>query len=98
VHHFDSLASLTEVTAVKSHFRSVLWLLRQRRPPGLDPAQKVARALLLDELEDYAAPGVFPLNTHSPGERRPTFIDEIGTRCAVAHLLDFSGQEPSLGT
>ncbi len=92
MHHFDSLAFLTEVTAVKSHFRSVLWFLRQRRPPELDPAQKVARALLLDELEDYAARGIFPLNTHSPGERRPTFIDEVGTRCAVAHLLDMSGE------
>lgn len=93
MHHFDSLASLTEVKAVKSHFRSVLWFLRQRRPAGLDPAQKAARALLLDELELYAARGVFPLNTQFPGERRPTFIDEAGTRCAVAHLLDMSGEE-----
>ena len=93
MHHFDSLASLTEVKAVKSHFRSVLWFLRQRRPAGLDPAQKAARALLLDELEVYAARGVFPLNTQFPGERRPTFIDEAGTRCAVAHLLDMSGEE-----
>lgn len=91
MHHFEPLAALAEVAAVKSHFRSVLWLLRQRRPPHLDPAQKVARRLLLDELEAYAERGVFPKNRNFPGERRPTFIDEDGTRCAVAHLLELSG-------
>ena len=92
MHHVD--LRLQEVHAVQAHFQAVLWLLRQRRPPGLDPAQKKVRALLLDELEAYAARGTFPKNTHFPDERRPTFIDEDGTRCAVAHLLELSGEGP----
>lgn len=92
MHHFESLASLEEVAAVQSHFRAALWLLRRRRPVGLDPAQRKVRALLLDEVEAYAARGSFPKNRHAPGERQPVFIDEDGTRCAVAHLLDFTGE------
>jgi hypothetical protein len=81
-----------EVTAVQSHFRAVLQLLRAKPARGLDPAQREVRRLLLDELEAYAARGVFPQNRSFPGERRPTFIDIDGTLCAVAHLMDLSGE------
>lgn len=89
---FDAMSPEAEITAVKTHFRAVLQLLRAKRPRGLDPAQREVRRLLLDELEVYAARGVFPQNRHFPGERRPTFIDVDGRHCAVAHLMDLSGE------
>ena len=86
-----SHAALAEIRTVTAHFASVLWFLRRRRPPNLDPAQRISRALLIDELESYAARGTFPNNRAASPERRPVFIDEEGTRCAFAHMLDFSG-------
>lgn len=83
-------AALAEVAKLKSHFSVVLTLLRANPPARLDPAQRLTRALLLDELERYAAEGAFPQNRHTP-ERAPVFIDHVGTRCAVAHLMDVSG-------
>ncbi len=47
---------------------------------------------MLEELGAYADRGVFPRNRHFRGERRPTFIDDNGVLCAVAHLLDLTGQ------
>jgi len=91
---FDAMSPEAEITAVQTHFRAVLQLLRAKRPRGLDPAQREVRRLLLEELEAYAARGVFPQNRHFPGERRPTFIDVDGRHCAVAHLMDLSGEAP----
>lgn len=51
------------------------------------------RALLLDELRCYRLRGKFPHNHAAAHEPVPVFVDEHGTRCAVAHLLDISGQQ-----
>lgn len=56
----------------------------------LPRAARLARMLLIRELEAYRDRGVFPKNHHVPG-RRPTFIDEHGTRCAMAHLMELGG-------
>jgi hypothetical protein len=47
--------------------------------------------LLLDELVAYHQAGVFPKNRDVPDARVPRFVDEDGTRCAVAHLMERSG-------
>jgi hypothetical protein len=63
----------------------------QRRRVRLDPLAALCRALLLDELGRYRRRGLFPL--HPGGAREiPQFIDAHGTRCAVAHLMQITGQ------
>lgn len=58
----------------------------------LDPLTALNRALLLDELRRYRRAGRFPLNHAFRGRLVPEFIDPHGTRCAMAHLLEISGQ------
>ena len=58
----------------------------------LDPLTAVNRALLLDELRRYRRAGRFPLNHAFRGRLVPEFIDAHGTRCAMAHLMEISGQ------
>lgn len=57
----------------------------------LGPIRSLIRELLLNELADYRAAGRFPKN---PGfaELTPSFVDQEGTRCAVAHLLEVGGE------
>jgi len=62
-----------------------------RRRARLRPLQRLARKLLLGELAAYRANGRFPKNRHFV-EPTPYFVDAEGTRCAVAHLLDASGE------
>ena len=88
-----SASALAEVDALRAHFAAALHLLRSHELAPLGVAQRITRALLLDEIERYAAHGVFPENRHFPGERRPTFIDEDGTQCAVARLMHLTGAE-----
>jgi len=89
--HAASSPVVDPIAALHAHFTAAVTLLRAFPPPGLDAAQRLTRALLLRELEAYADRGVFPRNRHFPGERRPTFVDENGVLCAVAHLLDLTG-------
>src|SRR6266705_6614732 len=39
-----------------------------------------------------ALPILFPQNTDFPGQRVPYFIDRYGTRCAMAYLIEQSGE------
>lgn len=87
-----SATALAEVDALRAHFAAAIHLLRTHELVSLDPIRRATRALLLDEIEDYAARGVFPQG-HFPGERRPTFIDDDGTPCAVARLMHVTGAE-----
>lgn len=64
----------------------------RRQSVALDPQRAQNRALLLDELRRYRRRGRFPLNHECPQRAIPVFVDEHGTRCAVAHLMDVSGQ------
>jgi hypothetical protein len=62
-----------------------------RRRVRLWPLQRLARKLLLRELAAYRENGRFPKNREFV-EPTPYFVDAEGTRCAVAHLLDASGE------
>lgn len=84
---------------LQRHFGGVLGLLGPAGPgalglgePGLGAAQRVHRAALLEELARYRARGRFPKN-YRYAAPTPAFVDEVdGTRCAVAHLLEASGE------
>ncbi len=71
---------------IQTHLRLVEKILREKKTPGLTPAQKINRLLRLDELRTYWQDGVFPQNTFHP-TRQPYFIDMHGTACAVGYLM-----------
>ncbi len=58
----------------------------------LDRFQTSNRSLLLDELARYRRRGRFPINGEFTRSPAPVFVDPYGTRCAVGHLLEISGQ------
>jgi hypothetical protein len=57
----------------------------------LDRERRARRAAMIGELERYARAGRFPRNRRFRGAYVPCFVDEVGTRCAVGHLLEVSG-------
>jgi hypothetical protein len=83
-------AAARERARVRQHLAGAERAAR-RRGGRLEPLAALCRALLLEELGRYRRGGRFPRN---PGHARPLpqFIDAHGTRCAVAHLMDISGQ------
>ncbi len=83
--------SVRERRRVREHLRRAERSARRSSTTHLDPLRRRVRALLLDELAAYRARGLFPRNGTAPGFN-PVFVDEVGTRCAVAHLLAASGE------
>jgi hypothetical protein len=82
-----------ERVRLQAHFDSVERELRAREVPGLTPAQRVARAHLMDILHRYQVRGVFPRNTDFPDRDMPVFIDWWGKRCGFAYLIEQTGNE-----
>ncbi len=83
--------SMRERARLRAHFRAVLRELRSAADSHFSPDQRTARRALISELERYASRGRFPRNTHFPGALVPYFIDDFGTRCAMAHLIESTG-------
>ncbi|MDI1450949.1 hypothetical protein [Polyangium sp. 6x1] len=81
-----------EKARLVAHFRGVLAELRARDTSHLSPEQCAARAGLIAELQRYARTGRFPRNLDFPGIRMPYFVDAFGTRCAMAHLIESTGE------
>jgi hypothetical protein len=65
---------------------------RRRDTRSLGPARNLVRQLLLSELARYRSALRYPRNRDFPGKVVPYFVDEDGTRCAMAHLLEVGGQ------
>jgi len=65
---------------------------RRRDTRSLGPARNLVRQLLLSELARYRRALRYPRNRDFPGKAVPHFVDEDGTRCAMAHLLEVGGQ------
>lgn len=80
-----------EVARLRAHFTQVDRTLTARDVSHLTADQRRARAVHILRLRDYAAAGRFPQNTHHPGAYVPYFVDDYGTRCAMAFLIEQSG-------
>src|SRR5438034_8792357 len=80
-----------EVRRVARHLGRAELIARRAAPSGLDPVRRLVRRLLLCELARYRTRGSFPRNDCA---RRPipVFVDADGTLCAVAQLLELSGE------
>ena len=90
--HCRSPAAILERARLRAHFKVVLAELAARDVSDLTPAQRAQRTRLLVELAVYAQKGRFPKNRDFRGERRPYFVDASGTRCAMAHLIESTGE------
>jgi hypothetical protein len=80
-----------EVVRLRAHFAQVDRELTARDVSRLSAAQRRARETHIARLRAYAAAGVFPKNTRHPGAYVPYFVDDVGTRCAMAFLIEQSG-------
>lgn len=80
-----------ERARVREHLLRAERLALRSSPAGLGQATRRTRALLLDELARYRLRGRFPQNREF-SSLTPYFVGPDGTRCAVAHLLDASGE------
>ena len=78
-------------TRIRAHLSVVETELRARALTGLTATQRRARQTHLDALRTYWQRGDFPRNVDFPDARQPYFIDDIGTACAVGHLMIESG-------
>lgn len=80
----------TEVARVRAHIARAEARAALGPTRALSRAQRLVRALLLGELGRYRARGRFPRNLAFT-DQRTIFVDAVGTRCAVAHLLELGG-------
>lgn len=76
---------------IQRHLTEVIQILRSKKH-DFDAKALDKRRLLLDDLEIYAKRQVFPINLYHK-ERRPYFIDHLGTHCAVGYMMLMSGNE-----
>lgn len=81
----------SDMARIQTHLFSVIELMRGEKH-HFSQEQLRWRNKLLDELALYAENGIFPVNRYH-SERRPYFIDHLGTHCAVAYLMLQSGSE-----
>jgi hypothetical protein len=79
-----------EIARVHAHLARVEGELVARPPAALTPAQQRARARVVADLHDYTEARRYPTNDTVPGTT-PIFIDEYGARCAMAALIEDSG-------
>lgn len=61
--------------------------LRKRDVSQLSPEMRSKRAHMLNLLRAYRSAGMFPKN-YERNERKPCFIDQNGTICAVGYLIE----------
>lgn len=79
-----------EQARVRAHLLGALAALRDAPTDHLDDTRRARRAALAAHLAAYIAAGRFPRNTTGL-PFTPVFVDDLGTRCAVAALLDATG-------
>lgn len=79
-----------EQARVHQHLVGALTQLRAVGPEGFSADVWARRQASIARLERYTEGRVYPRNLHQ-SFRTPIFIDDFGTRCAMAHLIEASG-------
>ena len=80
------LGALTENQRITAHLAYAYQLLMDRTEAMPECEVKKKRLSVLEHLRAYIRRGEFPINSKYD-ERRPCFIDEKGTYCAVGYLI-----------
>lgn len=73
------------------HYKNMSRMLAAKTPAGMTEEQAERRAALSLELLAYGQRGVFTKNTDHPDRLYPYFIDKTGNLCAVANLMNATG-------
>lgn len=79
-----------EVQRLTAWFEQADAIVAQHAIPA-DPAQVARRQRVIDDLHAYVSGGLFP--HHASTAWSPVFVDDDGTRCAMAHLIELSGDD-----
>ena len=77
---------------VREHLRRALRSVRSAPTDALSAPERSRRRAALRALARYIAEGRFPLNRVSDSPT-PVFVDESGARCAMAALIESTGDE-----
>ena len=85
-----SIAHADETQRLVTHFDTVIAELQSADVHTLTPTARAARLEMIATLGAYRDARRFPRNTRFV-EPTPFFIDDDGTRCAMAHLIETSG-------
>lgn len=80
--------SVSETARIRTHLSYVQRLLSETPTGHLSEKQSTNRNQILSALQEYLVAEKFPVNSAYPGERRPCFIDDKGTICAVGYLVE----------
>lgn len=80
-----------ERARIQAHLLRAEAKLARRDTRGLSPEARARRAKLAEALAAYRRAGRFPENLRGP-DQQPMFIGDEGTRCAVAALLETTGE------
>lgn len=75
---------------ITTHLAYVEATLRARNVDGMPHELRAERMRNLDRLREYWMRGIYPRNLDRPEDRRPCFIDNDGTICAVGYLVEKS--------
>ncbi len=67
------------------------WAELAAKPLPADPVLAARRLANLARLKEYAERGRYPKNADFPGAQVPSIRDRSGTLCAMAHLIERSG-------
>jgi hypothetical protein len=85
-----TVARADEDRRIRDHLLRVENELRAADVRRLDQGQRTARARNIDRLHAYGEANTFPRNENALGPT-PIFVDEHGTRCAMADLVERAG-------
>lgn len=80
-------AKTDEILRIKTHLEYVESFLRQRDISKYSPKVQRKRMKLLNHLSAYRQRGMFPSLTGKDTGRKPCFIGDNGTLCAVGYLI-----------
>jgi len=87
------LSEAEQIAKKQAKLRTVVAELSSRDTSQFPAAQREARTRSLALLADYAKRGEFTIHHEEWPRTQPLFIDEFGTRCALASVLDGFGED-----
>ena len=87
------LSEAEQIAKKQAKLRTVVAELSSRDVSQLPAAQREARTRAFALLADYAKRGEFTIHHQEWPRTQPLFIDEHGTRCALASVLDGFGED-----